>query len=157
MAVLTVCGVLLVFDNLLGRYRYGKLDWEMRLKMEVFRNLKVLSCFGLEREEWETLEEFRERAGGLGTVCGGKRQSLAGEEIGKRNILSVGSRREKEALPLRFTEDYEGVVYGGKSAGASMIKEAAREREELLQLLKQRRKWIWLYCRVRLYLGRYRI
>lgn len=34
-----------------------------RYRAEVFRNLKVLSWFGPERQGWETLEEFRERAG----------------------------------------------------------------------------------------------
>lgn len=148
VGILAVCLIMLVSDNLLGRYRYGKLGPEMRLRTEVLRNLKVLSCFGLEREAWETLEEFRERAGRLLEQCGEAKA-----------VHTAGQYEDKKSrpLPLRFTEHYERVMYGGETAGERMIKEAVEEREELLRLLKQKRRWLWFYCRVRLYLGRYRV
>ncbi|MDE5588678.1 MAG: transglutaminase-like domain-containing protein, partial [Acetatifactor sp.] len=132
-AVLCVCGILLAIDNALGRYRYRRMDPVERYRAEVFRNLKVLSRFGPERQEWETLEEFRERAGHIS-----------------------GLHREGSEMPLRFFENYERVVYGGEVVGEDMIKEVLEEREELFELLKEERKWVWLYCRIRLYLGKYR-
>lgn len=126
LSVLLSCGGMLAFDNVLGKYQYGKMHPEERLRAEVFRNLKVISMFGLERESWETLEEFRERIG-----------RLSGQ-------------------PLTFLEKYEGVVYGGETAGEESIKEAVEDRERLLELLKQERKWVWIYCRIRLCLGKYR-
>lgn len=133
LAVLWVCGILLAIDNALGRYRYKRMDTEERFRAEVFRNLKVLSWFGPERQEWETLEEFREKAGHI-----------------------PGLHREGSELPLRFTESYERVVYGGEAVEEDMIKEVLEERERLFELLREERKWVWLYCRIRLYLGKYR-
>jgi len=133
LAVLSVCGILLTVDNALWKYRYGKMTPDKKLRAEVFRNLRVLSCFGLKRATWETLKEFRERAGHLADRYG-----------------------EEKALSIRFMEDYERVVYGGQPAGEYMIKEAMKEREGLLELLKQEKRWVWLYCRIRLYLERYR-
>lgn len=126
LAVLLSCGGMLVLDNVLGKHRYGKMHPEERLRTEVFRNLKVISLFGLERESWETLEEFRERIGPL------------------------------PGWPLTFLGNYEGVVYGGETADEEKIKEAVEDRERLLELLKQERKWSWIYCRIRLCLGKYR-
>ncbi|MDE6639486.1 MAG: DUF3488 and transglutaminase-like domain-containing protein [Acetatifactor sp.] len=132
-AVLCVCGILLAIDNALGRYRYRRMDPVERYRAEVFRNLKVLSRFGPERQEWETLEEFRERAGHM-----------------------PGLYREGSEMPLRFFENYERVVYGGEVVGEDMIKEVLEEREQLFELLKEEKKWVWLYCRIRMYLGKYR-
>lgn len=33
-----------------------------------------------------------------------------------------------------------------------MIREAVHEREEFVELLRQERRGLWLYCRIRLYL-----
>ena len=55
-----------------------------------------------------------------------------------------------------FLENYEGVVYGGKTADEEQIKEAVKDREGLLELLKQERKWVWICYRIRLCLGKYR-
>lgn len=133
LAVLWVCGILLAIDNALGRYRYRRMDTGERFKAEVFRNLKVLSRFGPERQEWETLEEFRERVG---------------------HMLEL--QREGSELPLRFMDSYERVAYGGETVEEDMIKEVLEEREGLFELLKEERKWVWLYCRIRMYLGKYR-
>lgn len=133
LAALLSCGGLLALDNGLGRRQYRKMQPEERLRAEVFRNLKIISMFGAKRESWETLEEFRERIRYL-----------------------PGRNGESRELPLAFLESYEGVVYGRKTAGEEKIKEAVNDREGLLELLKQERKWSWVYCKVRLYLGKYR-
>ncbi len=133
LAILAACGGVLVIDNVLGRYRYIKWDSEKKLRAEVLCNLKVLSCFGLVKEDWETLEEFRERIG-----------YLVGEKWGRREI------------PLRFMEDFEEVLYGGRAVSTDMINRSVEERDRLLELLKQWKRRVWLYCRMRLYLGHYR-
>ena len=133
LVILSVCWGLLALDNALGRRRYGRMSPEERLRAEVVRNLKVISLFGLERESWETLEEFRVRIGAL-----------------------LGQHGEERKLSLGFMENYEKAVYGGRAAGEEMVRDAVEERERLLGLLKQEKKWSWIYCRIRLYLGRYR-
>ncbi|MCM1212962.1 MAG: DUF3488 and transglutaminase-like domain-containing protein [Lachnospiraceae bacterium] len=133
LLVLAVCGILLAIDNALGKYRYGKIEPEKRLRAEMFRNLTVLSCFGLKREEWETLEEFR-----------------------NRTLLLLEWRDSEKEPPLRFVENYEKAVYGGEAVGEIMIRDAVDERDRFLERLKQERRWAWFYCQVRLYLERYR-
>jgi len=126
-AFLAGCVLVLVLDNLFCKRRYGKLSPEGRFQIEVRRNLKILSLLGLERREQETLQELRERG-----------STRPGAEV------------------LRFIEDYEDVVYGGKSAGKGMIEEAERDRERMLGLLKGERKWMYLLCRLKLWMVRYR-
>ena len=136
-AVLTAllsCGGLLALDDGLRKRQYKKMKPEERLRAEVFRNLKIISMFGAERESWETLEEFRERIRHL-----------------------PGRNGESRELPLTFLESYEGVVYGRKAADEEKIIEAVKDRERLLELMKQERKWSWVYCRLRLGIGKYRL
>ncbi len=132
--ILACCGILLAFDTAIGRYRYGRMSPEERLRREVINNLEVLSWLGLSREEGETLQELGERAEHL--------PGLSGD----------GDIRKY----LGFIDDYEKVIYGGAQVEEGSMKEAAKARGRLLALLKEQRKWAYLYCRMRLYLGRYR-
>lgn len=138
LIALLFCGILLAFDHLLGKYRYGKKSPQERLREEVLLNLKALSLLVPERESWETLEEFREKT----------------RRLWKRERLE---KERQSNLPLGFTEDYEEVIYGGKAAGEEMVANVIKERAELLELLKQERKWVWFYCKIRLFLNRYRV
>jgi len=126
-AILAGVLLVLVLDNLLGRYRYRRMKPEGRFRVEVHRNLRVLSWLGLNREEMETLQELQERG-----------------------AAKVG------AEPLGFIEEYENMVYGGKNAGEDMIEEARKERGLLLDLIRRERRWKYAYCQVRLFLVRYR-
>ena len=120
LAVLLACGAFWILDGLLYRHRYRKMGPEEKLRTEVFRNLEILRWFGLDRRSWETLQEAGERAGRLPEL--------------------------KEALPLGFLESYERVIYGGKQAETDMIREAIRERGRLLELLRARRRWAYVWC-----------
>ncbi len=180
--VLLSCGTLLVFEHLLGKYRYRKKSPQEQLRTEVLLNIKVLSLLMPERESWETLEEFREKSR---HQWGQKRQQKEQQEERKAGKQQENHRREKPpeerkgqrrqegqrrpegqgrhkkpegqgSLPLRFIEDYEEVIYGGKAAGEEMVMNAVRERAGLLEILKQERRWGWIYCKIRLYFGRYR-
>lgn len=125
--------LLLVLDNVWGRYRYRRMCPEEKFKLEVTRNLKILVLLGLERGAWETLQELRDRC----------------------RVRTV-----PEEMPgpgeLRFIENYENVVYGGWSADEEMAKEAVEERQVLLELLKRERRWAYVRWRVRAYMVRYR-
>ncbi len=131
--ILVGCLVLLLLENGLDRYRYGKKSPEEKLRMAVFRNLEVLSWLGISQREQETLQELRERA----------------QEAFR---LAGVPDMEQE---LRFIEDYESVLYGGREAGEDMLQAAVQARERLLGRLKETRKWAYFYCRVRMYLRKY--
>lgn len=141
-ALLAVCAVVLAADHAMSRYRYRKMNPGERFRMEVFRNLEILSWLGVKKKEWETLQELRERA-----------ETLPGLE----------RKEQEETLPkagwagtLQFMEDYEKIVYGGKEAGEDMLESAVQAREALLALLKKEKKWAYFYCRMGLFFGRYR-
>lgn len=134
MGIVSACGIILAIDNRLGRYRYGKMEPEEKLKMEVFRNLKLLSWFGPKREEWETLEEFGDRIAQLPGLCD-----------------------EGMEPPLDFLKNYEQAVYGRGEVGENIISDTVKEGERILGLLRRERKWAWYYCRIRRFLGRYRL
>lgn len=135
--ILAVCGAALGADHVLRKYRYGKMKPEEKFRREVFGNLEILAWLGLERKEWETLEELRERA------------------------------QLPECLHLHFIEDYERILYGGKILKGDgegndmenkaeneieeMLEGALREKEALLGLLKEEKKWTYLCCRMGLF------
>ena len=91
-----------------------------RFRTEVFRNLEILRFLGLERKTWETLQEVGEKAAVLPDL--------------------------EDIRPIRCLESYERVIYGGKEADEDMVKEAAREKERLLEKLRERKKWAFVYC-----------
>lgn len=118
------CGGMLLLDNMLRGYRYRRMGPEERFRLEVQRNLRILSLCGLRRGTGETLQELRER----------------------------GQERE---ISLSFLEDLEGILYGGETAGEETVREAIRERQALMALLKKEKRSAYLYCWLRLHLIRY--
>ncbi len=126
LAVLLACAAFWILDGILYRHRYRKMGPEERLREQVLRNLEILRWFGLERKPWETLQEAAERAG-----------QLPGLE---------------EAAPLKSLESYESAIYGGKQVSEDMIREAIRERGRLLEQLKARRRWAYVWCCLRMHL-----
>ncbi len=126
LAVMLICAAFRTLDGILYRHRYRKMDLEEKLRTQVLRNLEILRWLGLERKPWETLQEMGERAGRLPGL--------------------------EEAEPFRFLESYEHVIYGGKQVSEDMIREAIRERGNLLEQLRARRRWAYVWCCLRMHL-----
>lgn len=132
LPMIGILGILsILLENVLGRYRYRRMSPEGRFREEIRRNQRILSALGLERGQWETLQELRER----GTM---------------RQDLTV-DRDMKEVL--RFLEDYESVVYGGKTVTEEMIWETVKKRQILVELLRRERRWAYYYYRLRITFG----
>lgn len=125
--IIAVFVLVLALDNLLGMYRYRRMRPGERLRLEVRRNLRVLSWLGLKREEQETLQELRERG-----------------------MLMPGPEA------LCFIEIYEDVVYGGKRVSEEMLEEIRKERQQLWRLIRKEKKWKYIFYRMRMFLVRYR-
>lgn len=117
----------LVLDNLISFYRYQRMSLKEKLKVEMHRNLRVLSLLGLKREEYETLQELRERT-----------------------VLIP------ELETLRFIEDYEDIVYGGKSGTEEMLERALEERRQLYVLLRKEKRLAYIFYWMRMFVVRYR-
>lgn len=120
-ALLAVFVLVLLLDNLLFRYRYRRMNPAEKLKVEVHKNLRILSWSGLQRREQETLQELRERG-----------------------MLVLG------LAPMRFIEDYEDMVYGGKKVGQETLERVKRERKQLWELLRKEKKWAYVIYRIRM-------
>lgn len=117
----------LVLDNLISFHRYQRMSFKEKLKVEAHKNLRVLSLLGLKREEYETLQELRERA------------------------LSIPGLEN-----LRFIEDYEDAVYGERSGTEEMLERAKEERKQLSVLMRKEKKWVYVFYWLRLFAVRYR-
>lgn len=126
-AILASFALVLLVDNWLGMYRYRRMDPAEKLKVEVRQNFRILSWLGLKREDQETLQELRERG-----------------------TMTLGF------TSLQFIEDYEDVLYGGKKVGAEAIERVMREREQLLGLIREEKKLMYVFYWMRMFLGRYR-
>ena len=88
-----------------------------RYIVETGKNFRILSELGIDREDSETLEELRVRIS--------KSLSMEGE--------------------LQFVEDYEKFLYGNQCATRRMIQLAKEEQNRLLQLMKQKKRWRYIY------------
>lgn len=132
--ILLLCVLSVLLENALGRYRYRRMSPEERFREEIRRNLRILSLLGLERGQWETLQELRERG------------------TGRRDLTAD---RDMEEV-LRFIEDYEDVVYGTRCVTEEMIWEAVKKRQILVELLRRERRWGYYYYRMRMVLMKYR-
>ena len=132
--ILLLCVLSVLLENALGRYRYRRMSLEERFREEIRRNLRILSLLGLERGQWETLQELRERG------------------TGRRDLTAD---RDMEEV-LRFIEDYEDVVYGTRAVTEEMIWEAVKKRQILVELLRRERRWGYYYYRMRMVLMKYR-
>ena len=116
-----ITGVLLLaIQRILRRRRYRRMDVTGRFRTVAAVNIRILAILGFRRDEKETLQEFREHI-------------IRGEEC--------------EGCGLWFIEDYEKMLYGEKAVKPEMLRSAVMEREELIKLLKKKKKWrYFLYC-----------
>ena len=107
----------LLFDRIVSRAKYRRLDNAGKFKNCCMKNFKTLSFLGLTMEEGETLEEFYVRAG---------------DEIPKEN--------------LHFLQNLEWVAYAGVTPNDEMRADAEEALERLLGLLREQKgKWFFWY------------
>lgn len=126
-AILAGFALVLLLDNLLGRHRYRRMSSVEKCKVEVRKNLRVLAWLGVKREEQETLQELRERG-----------------------MLML------ELTSLRFIEDYEDVLYGGRKVEEEMLEEVKKECEQLWSLLRKENRLSYIFYRMWMFLVKYR-
>ena len=119
--------LVLLVDNWLGMYRYRRMELAEKLKIEVRQSFRVLSWLGIKREDRETLQELQ-----------------------KRGMMILG------LTSLHFIEDYEDVIYGGKKIGEEVLERVKREREQLLGLIREEKKLMYVFYKMRMFLVRYR-
>lgn len=124
--ILAVCVLVSALDYVWRKYRYGKMDPEGKFRAEVYQNLYLLTLLGLKRQEGETLEELRGRGMGM--------------EWTKEGDVPA---------PFGFLEEYERILYGGKTVREDMIRRAAGERLVILARLKKEKRHLYFYGRMK--------
>ena len=126
-AILAGFALVLLLDHLLGRRRYQRMSTVEKCKIEVRKNLRVLSWLGVKREKQETLQELRERG-----------------------LLELGLKS------LCFIEFYEDVLYGAGTVEGEALEEIKKEREQLWILLRKENRLTYIFYRMWMFLVRYR-
>lgn len=125
-ALFTLAGgvLLLLLDRVLGSYRYGKMSADGKFRIEVARNMTILSWLKYTRSDKETLQEFKLRL---------------------ENTLDFPNGE------LQFISDYEELLYGEKEIHAEQIDRVKKDRTMLLNLCKNKRKPAYIYSRLKWY------
>ncbi len=115
--VVIIAVIALLLERLVNRMRYRRMSETQKYKVEIQRNMRIFSWLLLERQEGETLEELQRRVN----------DSLEGNG------------------EICFVEEYEAFLYGDRCVDEGMLRLAVEEREGLLHILKQKRKWTYFY------------
>lgn len=64
--------------------------------------------------------------------------------------------RKQSRMPTAFIETYESALYGTLEIRKQELEACFRQKERLLETLKQNKGKKYLFCRVRLYIVRHR-
>jgi len=118
----TVLIVIILFftQRIFNRYRYKKMNDAQKYAIEIGRIFKILNKLGLKRKDEETLTEFKKRI---------------------EEVLRVKKK-------FFFISDYENVLYGVQTADKKMLELVTGEIEQIMQIIKKRKKITYYYCRI---------
>lgn len=107
---------------ILRKVRYCNWTWEEKYLLEIKKNFELMSVFGAELSETETVTEYADR--------------IKAQESG----LELGD----------FFEDYEQVIYGNRGVDEKLFKTVEKQHEKMLLCLKEKSVLGYIkYCVVR--------
>lgn len=130
LAVTLSSGVLIVAADRIRESRHDKKrSPEEKFRLEVMRNLQILSVLGCVRKEGETFHELRQRAEMM--------------------------MKEEAYCPIEFIEEYEKVLYGGRKVTGEELEGAKREQKALLDMVKAAKGRKYLFYKIRIYMTIY--
>lgn len=138
-------GIVLAFgiDWLSEKYRDKKRSLRERYELAVLHNLQIISMLGYRRETYETYHELTMRI----------RQENASED---RDENREEDKRLGHEISCGFIETYERYLYGALEIDDQILNEVLAERKQLLTRLKEYKRRTYMFCRIRLYIVRYR-
>ena len=110
----------ILIERIVGRYRYQKMDEKQKYVVEIMRNLKILGKLGMKIDDRETLAEF---------------------------AMRIVPELPAE-VRMRFIEDYEKILYGNRCVDQEMMRMTLDEQAQLLEILKERKRWGYVWYRV---------
>lgn len=115
--------LLLLIDRLGERYREKRRSIAEKYRRAVARNLQILSMIGYEREDFETYQEL---------------------------LMRIRKEDEEQKIPTAFIETYESILYGTREAGEQELEECREKEEELICILRKKKKGKYIFYRIRL-------
>ncbi len=127
--VCLTCIVIVWVESLVLEYRYRRMNTEGKFLTEIKRILGIWARLGYRRAENETLSELQKRL-----------QEAFAESDGD----------EVHSSSLQYYQEY---LYRGNAVSEEILKETITERKELLQRIKQERKWYYYVLCIRLKTG----
>lgn len=139
-------GSILTFgiDWLSERYRDTKRSIGEKYKIAALYNFRILAMLGYRRETSETYHELAERIRKGNAAAEGDEDSIETDEKGGNEVS------------CDFIETYEEYLYGTPEINEQILTEVLAQRVQLLARLKKYKKRTYLFCRIRLYIMRYR-
>lgn len=137
-------------DWTLERHREKKRGIDEKYRLAVLHNIQILDMLGYRRESFETYHELLERI----------RQGNTNEDM-LESADDAEDREEDDGkgvneVPCGFIENYERYLYGTLEVNAEILNEVLAEKVLLLTRLKKYKKRTYLFCRMKLYIMRYR-
>ena len=117
--------LLFIADRWLTWHRYSKLEPQKQFLTQVQLNLQLLTLLGYPRAQTETLAELQERV----------QEVLTAEQDGHE-------------IHLQFLTLYEELLYQKRPVSEAMLLQVQKERTYLLNTLKHRKYWAYLYYKI---------
>lgn len=142
--------VFFAVDRLWGKYREIKRDLGEKYRLAVLHNLLILDMLGYKRKSSETYHELTERI----RQCYANADEDGHADEDEQRVKD--NEKDGNAIPIKFIEIYERILYGTLEIDKQILHEVLEEREQLLETLKKDKRKTYLLCRIRLYIMRYR-
>ena len=131
-------------DWLSERYRDTKRSIGEKYRMAALYNFRILAMLGYQRETSETYHELSERIRKGNAVADGDEDSIEAD------------RKSENEVSCDFIETYEEYLYGMLEINEQILNEVLSQRVKLLAWLKKHKRRTYPFCRIRLYVMRYR-
>ena len=131
-------------DWLSEKYRDTKRSIGDKYKLAALYNFRILAMLGYRRGTFETYHELAERI-----------RKGSGVTVGDEDSMEVGGKDENEVF-CDFIETYEEYLYGTPEINEQILNEVLAQRVQLLTQLKKCKRKMYMICRIRLYIMRYR-
>lgn len=130
LLILLTTIIIFAADRIHEKRRERRRNAEEKYRMALLQNLYLMTMLGYERKDAETYHEWAER------------------------IKSTGA--DECEIPVAFIETYENVLYGTKEIGEQELESCLGQQRQLLERLKQDMGKKYIFCKVKLYIMRYR-
>ncbi len=124
--VALICIFILLIERVIHKLQYKRMNTEEKFLVEAKRNLWVFAHLGYKRAMSETLSELQKRI--------------------REDYPKLFETKQE----LVFLKGYQEYLYRSAEISEAVLKEAIRERKELLSLVKEEHRWFYYTLVIRM-------